>query len=296
MRRITGLSLITALLAPAAQAEPCIGTGFDIPLPGATRVEWRVTDVPSARVYGTWQEGRIAGLVYQLSSDYSGMLAPSWESPDWQITITCDPISNDCTQENRGEVATDAPQVAALLARCLQGEAVSPEEFDALSHAPRNGLPADAGVTDVQRPIHPHVGIAMVAGSVGARGDEDPDPSATAGGADAGDPGLIAHGAPQLGSVDPSAPEAAVDAEQLDRLGPSIHPPQNCGLDAIEPGTPPVLTLQTLLQAAGFDPGPADGLMGQKTRNALSDALGPEASDLSMDEAITALNAKLCQG
>jgi len=56
----------------------------------------------------------------------------------------------------------------------------------------------------------------------------------------------------------------------------------------------PLQALQTLLAAGGFDPGPADGVMGARTRSAMVEALGPSADDLSARNAFAALSGRLC--
>lgn len=66
-----------------------------------------------------------------------------------------------------------------------------------------------------------------------------------------------------------------------------------CGVAAVPEGTP-IAILQSLLAAAGSDPGPVDGLMGGKTRDALLQVLGEEAATLDTDAAIAALDTLLC--
>ncbi|TDL90488.1 hypothetical protein [Meridianimarinicoccus aquatilis] len=73
----------------------------------------------------------------------------------------------------------------------------------------------------------------------------------------------------------------------------SPQPPADCGLQLVQEG-PPVLTLQRLLVIAEQDPGPLDGLMGRRTGAALVAYLGPDAADLSIEEAIRQVDLELC--
>ncbi|WP_158045186.1 peptidoglycan-binding domain-containing protein [Skermanella pratensis] len=81
------------------------------------------------------------------------------------------------------------------------------------------------------------------------------------------------------GIVRPQRPVAAAPAQ------PAVAPPQAAVSAPNLPAAPPAMTLperlrpvtraelreiQTLLKAAGYDPGPADGLMGPKTHGAIA--------------------------
>lgn len=77
--------------------------------------------------------------------------------------------------------------------------------------------------------------------------------------------------------------------------GPDPDPAAvQCGLAAVS-GEDDGTTLQLLLVEAGADPGPIDGLPGRKTRQALAQVLGPDASELGVQAAIDALDEFLCR-
>lgn len=284
--KATALVLLLALPGAArAQAEPCVGANFDRPLPGASAVERRFADVPTARYPGIWQEGRVAGHVYQLSSDISALLAPTREAPEWQVAVLCDPAAGTCEQQRSGEVPPAALDVADALGRCLLGEPVSAADFGPDPAATLQGLPPEAGVTGEVRLFDSAAGLATAAGAMGARRATAPAAPATA---DAGD------GADRPSAIEPAQGGQAATTEQ--DFDSSLRPPDDCGLDGIEADAPPVRRLQRLLAAQGFDPGPVDGLMGARTREALVSALGAEAAELSPQAAIAALDAAFCEG
>ncbi|GGB00724.1 peptidoglycan-binding domain-containing protein [Allosediminivita pacifica] len=285
MRAAALVFLLTLPGAALAQAEPCVGANFDRPLPGASAVERRFADVPTARYPGIWQEGRVAGHVYQLSSDITGLLAPTREAPEWQVAVLCDPGAGTCEQQRSGEVPSAALPVAEALGRCLLGEAVSAADFGPDPAATLQGLPPEAGVTGEARLFDSGAGLATAAGALGARRANVPGvPDA----ADAGD-GADRPAAIETGQGGQSAATADEEFES------QLRPAEACGLDGIGPGVPPVRTLQRLLEAEGFDPGPIDGLMGARTREALVAALGPEAAQLSPQAAVTALDSAFCE-
>ncbi|APX24097.1 MAG: hypothetical protein CML50_12880 [Rhodobacteraceae bacterium] len=246
MRSAALLILATLPLPCFGQQAPCVGSGFDLPLPGASAVERRSADVPSARYAGIWQEGRVAGYVYQLSSDLSAMLAPTRNAPDWQITVMCDATEDRCDQTRVGAVPDAALPVADMLGQCLLGRDVS---APAAQGGAMLGLPPDAGVTDTDRIVDSNAALATGAGAEGARG---------------GGSGV--------------SPERAQQCAEAAAMGTAA----------------PVQALQTLLAAGGFDPGPADGVMGARTRSAMVEALGPSADDLSARNAFAALSGRLC--
>ena len=106
-------ALVRELLLADAEPEQ----GIDAPI-----FERRSADVPSARYAGIWQEGRVAGYVYQLSSDLSAMLAPTRNAPDWQITVMCDATEDRCDQTRVGAVPDAAlPVVVAMPIRIVSG-------------------------------------------------------------------------------------------------------------------------------------------------------------------------------
>ncbi|WP_282603262.1 hypothetical protein [Paracoccus sp. PARArs4] len=278
MRRAAAILLVWA--GPAL-SEPCVGPNFDRPLPGASNVERRTSDVPTARYPGIWQEGRVAGFAYQLASDLSAVLSDSLDAPSWQIAIEC---GNDGGCTRSGDAAPDAAiPVADALQRCLLGQEVAAADFAIPTARGIAGLPEDAGVTDPERAIDSVAGIATAAGIESAA--NAPSSTAPAPNDDPERPAAVR---------DVPAPEAQPDPALVD-LGPSVQPDRECRLQLITPGTSTVQTLQRLLIEAGQDPGPDDGVMGQRTRTALVQALDPNAAELSIEGAIRALNAKLCQ-
>lgn len=56
------------------------------------------------------------------------------------------------------------------------------------------------------------------------------------------------------------------------------------------------VALQRLIALAGGDPGPADGIIGPQTQEALKDVLGEQVVDLDVPNAIAQLNILLCNG
>ncbi len=285
--RTAALVLLLALPGAArAQAEPCVGASFDRPLPGASSVERRFADVPTARYPGIWQEGRVSGYFYQLSSDISGLLAPGRAAPEWRVTILCDVAAGRCERQEHGPVPEAARPVAEALGGCLLGAPVAAVYFDsgAATAAERQGLPPDAGLTGEGRAIDPAAGLATAAGRVGARRSPAEDAARPADAGEGADrPAAFRAGEGRAG---PDLPPGA--------FNPTLRPPETCGLDAITEDGPPVLTLQRLLASGGWNPGPMDGLMGARTRAALVEALGPGAGDLDTDAALDALDAALC--
>lgn len=279
----------TALMLPGtALAEPCVGGGFDTPLPGAQQVERDYADVPSARYPGVWQQGRIAGFAYRLFPDLTANLADSRDAPQWQIDVLCDPEADSCALETKGTPDPTASDVATALGRCLLGQPVTAADFRRDTPQADLGLPEDAGVTDQDRSLSSGAALATAAGAERAL---TPDPAQA--------PAQIG---PDFEADRPSAvPDpmqatpAPTPAEPTGDLGPTILPDADCGLSRITPGTSAVQTLQRLLAEDGQDPGGDDGVMGNRTRNALAAALGPDAAGLAVEEAIRALNAKMCK-
>ncbi|WP_172327289.1 peptidoglycan-binding protein [Mangrovicoccus sp. HB161399] len=242
--RTAALMAFAALPAAAAAQEiPCVGAAFDRPLPGAVNAVQRFRDVPTARYPGLWQEGRIAGFVYQLSSDLTAIVAPGFDLADWRLVVLCNAAAGSCEQRPAGPVPPAAKPVADMLGRCLLGEDVTGTELASDDPQAPIGLPPGAGVTDAGRILDSSAGLATAAG---ARVEE--------GGAASG----------------------------------------TCAADAVAAGGTEVQTLQRLLLFAGYDPGPADGMMGARTRRALQQALGADAAQMAPAEAAAALRGSLC--
>lgn len=76
---------------------------------------------------------------------------------------------------------------------------------------------------------------------------------------------------------------------------PAVEPaPPTCGAVALPQGEPGI-TLQRLLVLVGADPGPIDGYPGQRTRDAMVQILGLQSTNMSIVDAINALNTLLCE-
>lgn len=67
-----------------------------------------------------------------------------------------------------------------------------------------------------------------------------------------------------------------------------------CGVATVEAG-PEGMVLQRLLVAAGTDPGPVDGFVGNGTRTALAEVLGASSRGLAIPDAIAALDKFMCE-
>ncbi len=94
-----------------------------------------------------------------------------------------------------------------------------------------------------------------------------------------------------------SVKEVAAPAPQktppvVDATSPAFTPPP-CGLKAIAAGAEGI-TLQRLLVLGGADPGPIDGYPGKRTETAIVELLGAEGANLSIADAIVALDQLLC--
>ena len=279
-------ALVALSLLPAAgMAQPCVGPAFDQPLPGAENVQRRYADVPSARYPGIWQEGRVAGFTYRLFMDLTAEVNDGSANPAWQVFLSCDPASGLCAESFDGLAPIAASRTAQVLGRCLLGGPVTAEDFAPSENArPATGLPPGAGVSsDADRPENPAAGLAAAAALEGLRNpDNTPTP--------------VIPEAPEddrpLAFGETEAP--ARPQQDTVRLGPNLLPSGQCGLSAIDEGSSPVMTLQRLLQEGGFNPGPADGMMGPRTRQALQTALGDAAAGLTVTEAITTLDRQFC--
>ncbi|WP_108258743.1 hypothetical protein [Mangrovicoccus ximenensis] len=168
--KAAGLAVCGALALPVpVLAEPCVGPGFDRPLPGAVQSEQRFRDVPTARFPGIWQEGRIAGFSYQIASDLSAFVAPGFEAPEWQVVVLCDADAAGCEQRRTGDVPPGALPVAEMLGRCLLGEDLSGVTLVSGGGQTAIGLPPDAGVTDAGRIVGSGAGLATGARTRRAR-------------------------------------------------------------------------------------------------------------------------------
>jgi hypothetical protein len=122
MKRLAALPLC-ALIAQtgAAFADPCVGVGFDQPVPGAVNVVTRRVDVPSPQFPGLWQEGVIDGFFYTLFANGEGTLKPSPRDNEWELTFVCDLEAASCSDaaQTIGGAPPAAQSVVDQLERCL---------------------------------------------------------------------------------------------------------------------------------------------------------------------------------
>ncbi|WOI57432.1 hypothetical protein [Palleronia sp. LCG004] len=287
MKGLAYFSAGLALAATGAGAEPCVGASYDTPLPGAVEVERMYADVPSPTYPGLWQEGRVAGYVYRIFSNLSATLSDRGENPDWAIDLRCggDPLA--CTRNAIGAVPERAEPVADEIAACLRGESVNSAILSQpsgtmdglpLASLPANGAPMESGA-----------GLATAA----ALAMGEPAPVVRAPSSTPGEPDR-----PSAQNELPTTPpgeEVGGEATRPDaRLGVSLQPADECGLDGVPREGTPILVLQRLLDNAGHEIGAIDGLMGPRTRLALDAELGPGSAEMEIEAAITALDAALC--
>ncbi|WP_106743744.1 peptidoglycan-binding domain-containing protein [Yoonia maritima] len=130
MKLIATIAAVSCtVIATSTLAAPCVLSTFDKPLPGATNVEWRHADVPSARAPGVWQEGRIGDYVYWLYPTGDGILAESKRASEWRINFVCDSTIGECAYSNIGNPSDTAQDIAATLGRCLLGDTLTEEDI-----------------------------------------------------------------------------------------------------------------------------------------------------------------------
>lgn len=326
-------SLLALMLPGFAMAEvPCVGAGFDTPLPDAVDVTRHNIDVPSARFGGLWQEGRIGETVYQIFSDRTAMIADQLDAPAWRLDIMCDDPVADCRRETKGPVPDDARRLADVIAVCING---APEAAPA--PVP---LAVESGASDAVLP-EPVTGPEISAGPENAATNAEADRAELEGEA-TGDPELSADVAPEPESdavgnaaeparsgTDSQAVSGGVVAETdvagedlaavvavpepefaggdlngavtsgrltAGEANPSsvVPMPASCPRPALRDNVAEVRLLQFLLSEAGQNPGPIDGNMGPRTRAALIAVLGASAADLSASAAVYALRETAC--
>lgn len=283
------LWLPAAVTAGGALAEPCVGTAFDKPLPGAEAVERRFADVASALYPGLWQQGRISGLSYRLFMDLSGNLSDGQPLPEWEVSFSCSEETGSCSQSFEGLAPIAALRISDALGRCLLGAEITEADFaEPPIFIAQTGLPADAAIDTDDRQPKAIAGLAAAAGIVSGEAEAE-----------------AARNAPPVEAVASDRPTgfpaadgstvAATAPHDGEQLGPNLMPPQTCGLGSIDRGTSPTLTIQRLLASGGYDPGPIDGMMGARTWSALAEALGARSlGQMTLNEVILALDVKLC--
>jgi hypothetical protein len=120
-----GASLIfcACVYASTGAATPCVGDSFDQPIPGATDVVIRHSDIPSSQFPGLWQEGRIEGLSYRLFANGDGDIrSDNRETREWQIAFVCSGETEGCVETIDGRPPEAAASISASLQSCFLGE------------------------------------------------------------------------------------------------------------------------------------------------------------------------------
>ena len=178
------LAICGTLGGPAAAAS-CVGADGETPLPGATGVEIRHADVPSALFGGTWQQGVLDGLAYQIHANGSAIIGDAPAMAGWRLDLTCDAQARRCNRVASGDAPAASARVAARIEACLLGPA--PAAPAAAKAAPKQAAPeASRSPSDAPQAAA-----------------DDKAPSAPP-------PRAAAESPP--GAGDPSAPKAATDA------------------------------------------------------------------------------------
>lgn len=318
-RSIATIFLVAVCPLMAGAQAPCVAPAFDQPLPAAEHVVTRYADVPAARFPGRWQEGQIHDYIYRLYPDLSGSVGDPPRMNDWRVEITCDAQARTCVTEASEEAPELAIKVAEVLGQCLLGADITAEVLESLWTAPEivpEPLPLPLAVIDpAPEPVQDEAATlqeeeaergAAVPPSIllAEQTDQAPvdrtldnearpsQPLIPSEDEATNEPAENVNAPPSSdGDWDPNPSTEARAASPL--LGPSLQPPQTCGLQTLAEGSP-VLTLQRLLWIADQDPGPRDGIMGRRTLAALVAYLGPEAADLSVEEAIRQVDLELC--
>ncbi len=93
--------------------------------------------------------------------------------------------------------------------------------------------------------------------------------------------------------VAPSEADVVVVAAVQAEPEPVVTKPEPCGLATLSVETAGE-KIQSLLSLAGFDPGPVDGIIGNKTTRALLAALGDSATGLPEDTLLRQLDQLVC--
>ncbi|QBY01240.1 peptidoglycan-binding protein [Rhodophyticola sp. CCM32] len=120
-----GILFAFAWSGPVLADAPCVGAGFNIPLPGAVDVDRRIVDVASAHSAGLWQEGRVNDVVYRVFANRTGMIADDLIRPGWRIEIFCDAADTGCRQEEIGTAPERGHRLADALAICMTGTQIT---------------------------------------------------------------------------------------------------------------------------------------------------------------------------
>lgn len=316
---LAGLAALS--IAAPVHATSCLGPALEIPFPTAQGVETRRADVPAPRFPGVWQDGVVQGFAYRMFANGDATLAPMSSQATWQVIVQCDLPQAKCTQAVDGTPPEEALRVAELLKQCfldpgkVTAEAVRPPPPPPLPPPPPPPEP-EAPVTqpsedaaaapEATAPTPQPPGWALAAPSEGGQ----PRRQAAQENIPAPLPPLVPQAAPppaQTGAVpasnpapsdpvpeDPVPTDPPVEVSSEQAAQETATPPAPCGLATLPEGERPVLTLQRLLLLAAANPGPLDGIPGRRTRRALVQVLGTEATNLPVGDAIAALDEKLC--
>lgn len=236
------LAVCGTLGGPAA-AAPCVGADLETPLPGAAGVQVRHADVPSALFGGTWQQGVLEGLAYQIHANGSAIIGDAPAMAGWRMDMTCDTQARRCDRVATGEAPPASAQVAARIEACLLGPA--PAKAAAPNKAPRPSAqgasdagaaaertpPAEAGSRKTEAPdpaqeTKPLAPGTATDGPAAARekvSAPDPQPQAASQSEQASAPkqeapGQTAHREPQ--------PQASGQSQRTEAANPSSAPPE----------------------------------------------------------------------
>ena len=157
MKRL--LYLITLMAAGTVGAEPCVGSGFDIPLTGATNTNTVNVDVPSARAPSRWQEGQFEGHFYRLYSNFTAELSSEQNEPTWKIFTDCQDKSKPCILKTTGTPPAEATAIIEGMGACILGKEIKEElppvaEIPALVETPEiPALPCGLALIDDDEPV-----------------------------------------------------------------------------------------------------------------------------------------------
>lgn len=198
------LAICGTLGGPAA-AAPCVGTDLQTPLPGASGVEVRHADVPSALFGGTWQQGRLGGFAYQIHANGSAVIGDAPAMAGWRVDLTCDPEARRCARVATGDGPAEALPLAGQIEACLLGpEPAPPARAEAAPAAESPSAPAEA---------------ARPAAEVEASSPPAAEPPAPAA------PGAAQQGSGTPGPAPTGAPATGTAAAR-EQGGPQAPPPE----------------------------------------------------------------------
>lgn len=111
--------MLAILPAAALSDQACPGSDFSVPPAGATSVEVRHADVPTARFPGQWQQGRLGDLSYRIYPGGLGMIGLGPHMEAWRIEVACDSADLTCRYRYIGPVPADIQPRARQLTSCL---------------------------------------------------------------------------------------------------------------------------------------------------------------------------------